>query len=226
MGFYRGPNIVTNGLVLALDAANPKSYPGTGTTWFDLSGNGRNFTWGSVSWNSSGFFNTSGRVASGPASNSFGIDNSSGYTIFTVFMTNSGSTNGLFKFFGDSVLYNRGIFVHPGWTNETLYFDQGGCCDNNQRTDVYVPGLNGSWSIAAFRSLVSQRNIFRNGSLLASNLTSAANINLNSTGVQLNPNDEGYNWDGKLAYFAVYNRGLTQDEYTQNYQALKTRFGL
>ena len=40
MGFSRGPKIVTNGLVLALDAGSKKSYPGSGTTWYDLSGNG------------------------------------------------------------------------------------------------------------------------------------------------------------------------------------------
>ena len=34
-----GPNIVEEGLVLALDAGNTKSYPGSGTTWYDLSGN-------------------------------------------------------------------------------------------------------------------------------------------------------------------------------------------
>ena len=225
MAFFHSPQLVTSGLQLCLDAKNPLSYPGSGTTWYDISGKGKNFTWDSVSWDSSGFFNTSGRTAYGPASNSFGINNTSGYTIFVVFMTNSGSANGLFNFFSDTG-YNRGIFVHPGWTNETLYFDQGGCCNADQRTQVYVPGLYGFWSIAAFRSLVSQRNIFRNGNLLESNLTSAANINLNSTGVQLNPNNEGYTWDGKLAYFAAYNRGLSQDEYTQNYQALKTRFGL
>ena len=39
-----GPNIVTNGLVLHLDAGNVKSYPGSGTTWFDKSGNGNNGT--------------------------------------------------------------------------------------------------------------------------------------------------------------------------------------
>ena len=38
------PRIVTSGLVLHLDAANPKSYPGTGTTWNDLSGNRNNGT--------------------------------------------------------------------------------------------------------------------------------------------------------------------------------------
>jgi prepilin-type N-terminal cleavage/methylation domain-containing protein len=37
-------NIVKDGLVLHLDAGNPASYPGTGTTWFDLSGNNNNGT--------------------------------------------------------------------------------------------------------------------------------------------------------------------------------------
>ena len=39
MAFHYSPRVVTNGLVLALDAANPNSYPGSGTTWYDLSGN-------------------------------------------------------------------------------------------------------------------------------------------------------------------------------------------
>ena len=39
MAFNRGPKIVTQGLVLALDAASNNSYPGSGTTWKDLSGN-------------------------------------------------------------------------------------------------------------------------------------------------------------------------------------------
>ena len=41
---YTGPNIITDGLVLALDAASPRSYPGTGTTWYDVSGYGNNGT--------------------------------------------------------------------------------------------------------------------------------------------------------------------------------------
>ena len=47
-----GPRIVTDGLVLHLDAANRKSYPGSGSTWYDLSGNGNNGTINSgVSYN-------------------------------------------------------------------------------------------------------------------------------------------------------------------------------
>ena len=44
MGVAYNSSIVTNGLVLCLDAANPKSYPGSGTTWTDLSGNGNTGT--------------------------------------------------------------------------------------------------------------------------------------------------------------------------------------
>ena len=44
MGLSHSPKIVTNGLVLALDAANNKSYPGSGTTWSDLSNTGKNLT--------------------------------------------------------------------------------------------------------------------------------------------------------------------------------------
>jgi hypothetical protein len=44
MGIAYNPKIVTDGLVLCLDAANQKSYPGSGTTWNDLSGNGNNGT--------------------------------------------------------------------------------------------------------------------------------------------------------------------------------------
>ena len=44
MSAFGGPNIITDGLVLSLDAGNVKSYPGTGTTWYDKSGNGNNGT--------------------------------------------------------------------------------------------------------------------------------------------------------------------------------------
>jgi len=44
MGLSHSPRIVTNGLVLCLDAGNRQSYPGSGTTWTDLSGNGKNGT--------------------------------------------------------------------------------------------------------------------------------------------------------------------------------------
>lgn len=44
MAVYAGPEVVSNGLVLALDAGNRQSYPGSGTAWTDLSGRGNNGT--------------------------------------------------------------------------------------------------------------------------------------------------------------------------------------
>lgn len=41
---YGNKPISANGLVLCLDAASPKSYPGSGNTWYDISGQGRNAT--------------------------------------------------------------------------------------------------------------------------------------------------------------------------------------
>jgi hypothetical protein len=58
MAISHSPRIVRDGLVLALDAADRNSYPGTGTTWNDLSGNGRNFTLdgSGITWSSNGTF--------------------------------------------------------------------------------------------------------------------------------------------------------------------------
>ena len=55
MAALGGPDIVTDGLILVLDATNPLSYPGSGTTWYDLSGNGNHSTINSGEFVSSPF---------------------------------------------------------------------------------------------------------------------------------------------------------------------------
>jgi hypothetical protein len=225
MATIYSPNVVTNGLQLCLDARNTRSYPGSGTSWYDLSGNGRTFTWNTTpSWDSSGFFSTSGKVATGPASNAININNATGYTIFTVFQTNTATTNALFKVYGSGGA-NRAIFCHPSWTVGTIYFDQGGCCADSQRLTTSLPAY-GTWTFMALTSSVTSRKIYINGGLAASTSTLAADINVTSTAMQINPSDEGYNWDGKLAYFSIYNREISVTEYLQNYSALRDRFGI
>jgi hypothetical protein len=60
MGTHYSPRMITDGLALCLDAGNPKSYSGTGTTWYDLSGNNNHAvlvgTTSFVTWNSAGYF--------------------------------------------------------------------------------------------------------------------------------------------------------------------------
>jgi hypothetical protein len=73
MAFGNGPKIVTNGLVLSLDAADRNSYSGTGTAWNDLSGNGNNGSFvnsptfsgsngGSLNFNGSSNYTTFGDI--------------------------------------------------------------------------------------------------------------------------------------------------------------------
>jgi len=218
----------TTNLQLLLDASNPKSYPGSGTTWYDISGNEKNFTWSSVSFTSSGqrsYFSTNTRTCTGPASNSFGINNGTGYTIITVFNTQTFDGQSGFKWSGD-VGNTRGFFLHPGWSNYTLYWDQGGCCDANQRLQVtYDDPTLRNFQIWAFRSRLYDRTQFKNGISQGSSSTYAANINLNSTAASVG-NSEGTNWDGRLAYFALYNTGLDDNTILSISNSLRGRFGV
>jgi hypothetical protein len=231
------PSIVTNGLVLALDAANVRSYPGSGTSWFDLSGNGNTFTWISTptltTEGSIKYFSTLGNRCDGPASNSFGINNTSGYTIFLISKQNSIVASSAFKFYSSngSGAQSRGIFAHCTWSNDIVYFDQGGCCNADTRTDV-ASGGSQTWNIWTFRRFTnsSTRTISKNGTTLITNTATAADINLNSTGVNLGGSDEtggtSSAWNAQLGGFIVYNRGLSDNEISQNTNALRNRFGI
>lgn len=243
--FYNGtdwikePTIIKDGLSCFLDAGNPASYnPNISTTaWNDISGNSRNFIWQSAPTYrrsyGAGWFETSGRRAVGPASNSFGINNTSGYTIFYVARTTSFSANAAFKFFNTlgntSDSNSRGIFVHPGWQNSIIYFDQGydGGGDEERRISVALPQeVFQAWQVWAVRSTVATRSIFRNGVREAHTTTVSNLLNLGSVGVELNSPGGGYDWIGTLGSFVVYNRGLSDDETRDTTNVLLRRFAL
>ena len=234
------PALPNQNLQLLLDASNPRSYPGTGTTWSDVSGNRRDFVWngtGGASFTSSGqasYFSTSGTRAQGPASNSFGITNGSGYTIFAVSATLVDNANSMFKFYNASSAVDstsRGIFVHPGWSNLTMYFDQSTCCDADERTQqTFTEADMRNFRVWCFRSRLYDRSIFMNGVQSVQNVTYAANINLGSGVAHLGGSNEygdaASNWGGRLAFFAVYNTGLDDNTVLEISKDLMPRFGL
>lgn len=234
MAFYYNAQIPTDGLALCLDAGNEKSYTGSGTTWTDISGNSRNGTWVSTptftAAGSLSYFNTLSNRCTSAASNSFGINNGSGYTVFLLCMQNALVSTAAFKFYGTGG-NGRGIFSHCTWSDDRVYFDQGGCCGSDTRTDVNSGGSQ-TWNMWAFRRLTgsSTRNIFKNGQILATNTNAAADINLTSTGLDVGSSDEyGGNsstWNARLNAFLVYNRGLTDDECFQVYTAFRGRLGV
>lgn len=234
MGLSHSPSIVTNGLVLCLDAANRRSYPGSGTTWYDLSGYNRNFTWVTAPTFTTGapnYFTTLGNRCSGPASDSIGITNTSGYTIFLIMMQNALVNTGAFKFYSTTAFNNRGIFSHCTWSDDVVYFDQGGCCAADTRTSV-ASGGSQTWNIWTFTRATagSTRKIYKNGNNVATNTAAAADINLNTTAIDVGSTDEyGGNsstWNARLSAFIVYNRDLSDAEIRQNFIALRGRYGI
>ena len=227
-------DIVNTGLQLYLDANNTTSYPETGSTWFDLSGNNRNFTWASSpSFNSSGikYFNTLNNAANGPASNSFNVTNTSGYTIFMTILQNSLVSTGAFKWYGTGT-NTRGIFSHCTWSDGSIYWDQGGCCASDTRTKVALSSSTGTWHVIAFRNNYSatNRTIWRNNQILTTNTSSIANLNLNTTAAQVGSSNEyGGNsstWNARIGQFALYNRSLSDAEMTSVYNTLRVKVGL
>lgn len=234
MSISYNPGIVTNGLVQCLDAGNPRSYPGTGTTWYDVSGNNKHANWfAAPTYSAAGtlsYFGTLGNRCQSAPSNSFGITNTSGYTIFLMMKQNQVLSTSSFKFYGD-VNYGRGIFSHCTWGDDTVYFDQGGCCNADSRTNV-ASGGSTTWNIWTFRRETngSTRSILKNGVALATNTNAAADINLNSTLLDIGGSDEyGSNsspWDARLNAFLVYNRGLSDAEVQRVCTGYISRYGL
>jgi len=225
--------LITDGLQCFLDTTNRNSYPGSGSTWFDISGNGRNFSWVSAPSYTSGtlpYFSTLGNRCVGPASNSFGINNTSGYTISMIFLQNSLVNTSAFKFYSP-VSGGRGIFAHATWGDNIFYFDQGGSGSSATRTSVASGGVT-TWNIVTFQRDTggSTRRIYKNASLLTTNTAAAADINLSATTADLGSSDEyGGNsstWNARLGGFLVYNRGLSGTEISENFESFRSRFTL
>jgi hypothetical protein len=228
---FTGPNIVTNGLVLHLDAANTKSYPGSGTTWFDKSGNNKNGTLingPTLSTGSILFDGTNDGVTLGPGTNfpypyhtyemwvkTPGLG--AGMTIAGLFGMDYGrviylsppSTVRYEMYSGSSAIISTGIQV----PNTNLFDDkyhQVVCLRNTTVFEIYVDGI--------------LRQTGGNGGV-----PTWDGLNVWSTmGAQLanNPNDAYFKLLGSIAIAKIYNRGLSQAEILQNYNATKTRFGL
>ena len=209
-------------LQVMLDATNSGSYPGSGTAWYDISGNGRNGTWsGTPSYNVGGFFNTNGLTCTGPASNSFGITDISGYTIFITWYQYGLTQPVTFQFYRTGTgNETRGIYSHCTWIDTNIYFDQGWTGSTNPRIYGACPNPTGTWHTTAFvrETNSTTMKIYLDGSLLVSGTGATTNLSLSSTAV--NYVGPGGAWNAALRCFIAYNRGLSAPEIT----ALHTKY--
>ena len=221
-----GPKIVKDGLVLALDAANPKSYPGTGTAWADMSGNGNNGTLtNGPTYNSTnlGFFQfvTDDHVV---IPNSTALDTQTP-TVEVWVKTNAISQNG-FWFEKGSVNTQYALFQEGGTIKWRMNI--GGINNLSTTTATFMDTSNWYQVVGTYTS--GSRKLYINGILVNSDTqtgTIATNANGMSIGVYGGFNgSRGYYYDGNLSSCRVYNRELTSSEIQQNFQAIRGRYGL
>lgn len=195
-----GPRIVTNGLVLCLDAADTLSYPGTGTTWIDLSGQGNNFTIDAsgFTYNSAGYFS----MADGGISKTGTMNTSS--TCTCVFWIKTTDTQSLFWGSTVSNMYYLGAYRADDKFYNNLCGSPTLFMDTVSKANIYDNLLDNQWHMVEFKSvdfsawtnyIFGKYNSFTFG-------------------------------NGAVSHIAIYNRNLTSAESAQNFNALRGRFGI
>jgi len=223
MAISRGPKIVTNGVVFAVDAADKNSYPGSGTTWKDLSGNAYNGTL----TNGPTFSNTNGGAIVFPGNIDNRVQTSYGPT-FTDF------TISLWFKDNNSVQYGRLIdksYTGGFWlgrNDSTANSWGGGILESSPPYGIYLTLTDGQWHfLTSIRSGTS--HILYGDGITNTTNNVVSSTALNTTTLAIGGWSGGIGsqqFTGNISNVLFYNRALTATEVLQNYNATKSRFGL
>jgi len=232
MSTQGGPDIITNGLVLALDGANRKSNPGSGTTWTDLSGNGKD---GSLV-NGASFQTTNGGCVAFDGVNDRVTLYASNQLIGNQYATleawikssddgtGSGATA---NFLGTRVGQNMSINRYS--TTNTAVFLTDFTSGNLNAPIGSINVFDQNWHHIVGVNNFGICSLYVDGTLEGTDSTkSGQNIDLNAEVMAIgnDTNNTSRTFYGEVAIARIYNRALTQPEVLQNYNTLKSRFGL
>jgi hypothetical protein len=235
--------VIQNGLILNLDAGVSQSYPGTGTTWTDLSDNGKNGTLTNGPTFNSG--NGGSIVFDGVNDNITPVGSTFNYSPgttgsislevwvyptgpYTSYLSEPPTTNlgGIIGqgYFGGSNGWGLGISVTSGINYFQIQIRNG-----NTISFALYPFTNNFWYHLVGRFSRNQTtDLYMNGNLVSSvsnsnigNLTITPSTNNASIG-RINQFHSGCS----ISQARIYNRALSTAEIIQNYKATKSRFGL
>jgi hypothetical protein len=214
--------IVTDGLVLCLDAADKKSYPGSGNVWTDRSGRGNNGTltngpaFSGINGGSIVFDGSNDYVDTPPI-----IASNSSFTISSWVYLASGAgsfpmiasvkSGGAISFFG--------INIGTGAAGFNLYLGTG-----IQTVNQNIPLINTWYNVVGVYDGVAK--IYVNSVLLSQSFAGPSNGF--PQGVWIGNGSVAGNsfWKGNIAQTSIYNRALSQQEITQNFNATRGRFAI
>ena len=236
MGFFRGPNIVLDGLILYADPANIKSNEG-GVNMADLMGNYTDQTFASTEMSIEGdpkiitsngdggnfrFLKTGGDINWATTEwsiSAWGLRDTSTANESRMWdLTNAG--NGHLRLTLDSVP-DLNFRLTAGGGNNLV---SGGTSSTGQWYNIVIT-KSGTTSGGSATYVM-----YNNGNSVASNTSTALTTDSNFTYIRImrsvDDDTSAKSWDGDFGPFAVYNKVLTATEVSQNYNALKSRFGL
>lgn len=213
MGISYNTTVVRNGLVLHLDAANPKSYPGSGTVWTDLSGNGNNGTL------------VNGVAYSSSDPKCFTFDKTNDYVTGSITPFSAGAafssvtwfkvTNNVSEQHLTNLAPTVQFYVKSGQLNTASYGAlSGGIVANN------------TWYMAVqTRSADGSAAIYLNANQVA--LGTLPSYSASSSYVIGNYVGGGNYWfGGNISVSQIYNRVLSATEVKQNFEALRGRYSI
>jgi len=218
------PRIVTDGLILALDAGNTKSYPGSGSTWTDLSGNGNTGTL--TSMNGSNYNSANGGYLDFDGTADY-VDVSGSTTVsaatFLAWVRLDGDQS---SFTG--VVYSRGTNTSGmGFYNVTEQIGYTWNSDSNTydwQSGLYVPTQEWCMMVVTVTSSVATAYLCRSSGITSStNSISHSSTILDSIEIGRDSHQTRF-FDGRISVAMVYNKALTAAEVEQNYNALKGRY--
>lgn len=246
MAVFSGPEIVNNGLVLHLDAGNSRSYPGTGTAWIDLSGNGNTSTLvNGVSYNTV----NNGRFTFDKVNDNVSvpsINRGINTTIEIVFSTTSVSTDTSVR----QYLYTqqRNPPVLAAYTYQER---QGIHIAGNKLVFQYLNEINNAHQVRAETVLVPNTwyhaivtlnydiaQCFINGveqelwrdntdNAFTSTNRKAKPVTVNQGRIGLRGDAQGNDYfGGSISLLKDYNRTLSAAEIQQNFEATRGRYGI
>jgi hypothetical protein len=229
MAFNYSPKIITDGLVLYMDAANSKSYVSGSTTWNDISRGSNNGTLiNGVSYDG---LNGGSLVFDGTDDDILVTNNSNinfgegSFTLCTFALRDIGLTSvlrAIAKGASNDSTSQAGYFI--GASSESWVFSVN---PTGVRTSLSTPMLYntftyvcGVYGDSGLMKLYINGELKQSTSVPTGSTTSNLDLNIGSRGGSL------LFWNGRIASSQIYNRALSTSEVRQNYNATKTRFGL
>jgi hypothetical protein len=215
--------VVTGNLSMYLDAGVTSSYPGTGTAWTDLSGNNRNGTL------------TNGPTYSSADGGSIVFDGTNDFVQCTGSITATAATfvswirrNGTQGSY-DGILFSRGSNVTGMQfqsSNQLSYMWNGAVNTYTWQSGLIVPDL--TWCMVAVSVTSTAATAYlcqSSGITSATNTVSHTSTTLDD--IKIGQEDFGGRFfNGRIATAMIYDRALSADEISQNFNALSGRYGL